>query len=489
MRRYEMRDLAAAPRFANPALGVGKPAMVSTRPALCDLTVLDTADHRLLRAGIVLAHRSMDQEGSWLLAAPCWSPQLPAEHVEEMTSGEVPAGIRAVLAPLLRDAPLAPVGTQHRARVTYLIRTTDRQPLGSVIDDHVTVRRGGRVLTQYREVGIDTGTMSRGQVDWLDEVLRGVDAVRVDRQQPLPERLRILLEGDAAGGIDLAAVGAVDTDASLAQVVGHSIGRGAHLVLLADLDVRSGRTRKVQPLVRALRRFAAEIPVVAPVLPQGHIDELAQELQWAADELDGTFGADQEALLTSARYLGIFERIGALRTPTLVEGVGAGSAREEIGSMVAAAVETMLRTGRVAPHTLDDSGWKSAAVAADRLVTTAELAALLAPKQARKLRNRARELYEGLVGCDNEELEALRSSLGGSSAAQAFGIGRRYAGLADTQSEARTEFTEHWPKDSRRLHRAAHELLERLGIDGPGSVDADPEPGREPAEGATGTDG
>lgn len=485
VRRYEMRDLAAAPRFANPDLGLGNPAVVSTRPALCDMTVLDTVDHRLLRAGIVLAHRSMDEEGSWLLAAPSWSPQLPVEHVEAMTSGDVPDGIRAVLAPLLRDSPLAPVGTQRRARVTYLIRTTDRQPLGSVIDDHVTVRRGGQVLTQYREVSIDTGTMSRGQVDWLDEVLRGVEGLRVDRHLPLPARLRILPEGDASGEIDLAAVEAVDTDASMAEIVGHFIGQGAHDVLLADLDVRSGRTRKVQPLVRALRSLAAEIPVVAPVLPQGHIDELAQELQWAADELDGTFGADQEALLTSDRYLGIFERISGLRTPTLAEGVGVGSAREEIGAMVSAAVDAMLRAGRVAPHTLDDSGWKSAAGAAERLVATAELAALLAPKQAKKLRNRAGELYDGLVACDNEELEALRSSLGGSSAAEAFGIGRRYAGLADTRSEARTEFTEHWPKDSRRLHRAALELLERLGIDGPGSAGGDP----EPAEEAAGTDG
>lgn len=478
VRRYEMRDLAAAPRFANPDLGLGNPAVVSTRPSLCDLTVLDAADRRLLRSGIVLAHRSMDEEGAWLLAAPSWSPQLPAEHVEAMTTGEVPDTMRAVLAPLLRGAPLAPVGTQHRARITYVVRTTAREPVGSVIDDRVTIRREGQVLTQYREVSIDTGTMSAAQVEWLDEVLRGVDGLRVDRHLPLPARLRILADVDSEVGQagDLYAQGPIDTDASMAEIVGHFIAQGAHDVLLADLNVRAGRTRKVQPLVRALRRFAAEVPVVAPVLAQGRIEELATELQWAADELDGAFGADQTALLNGDRYLGIYERISALRSPSLAEGVGAGSAREEIGGMVAEAVDAMLRAGRVAPHTLDDSGWKTATVAAERLVATAELAALLAPKQAKKLRGRARDLYDGLVTCDNEELESLRASLGSSSAEEAFGIGRRYAGLAGTQADARAEFTEHWPKDSRRLHKAARELLERLGIDGPRPSEAEGEP-------------
>lgn len=477
VRRYEMRDLAAAPRFANPDLGLGNPAVVSTRPSLCDLTVLDAADRRLLRSGIVLAHRSMDEEGAWLLAAPSWSPPLPAEHVEAMTTGEVPDTIRAVLAPLLRGAPLAPVGTQHRARVTYVIRTTDREPLGSVIDDHVTIRREGQVLTQYREVTIDTGSMSAAQADWLDEVLRGVEGIRVDRHLPLPARLRILADvgGEVGEAADLYAVGPVDTDASMAEIVGHFIAQGARDVLLADLNVRAGRTRKVQPLVRALRRFAAEVSVVAPVLPHGRIVELAGELQWAADELDGAFGAGQTALLNGSRYLGIYERISALRPPALAEGVGAGPAREEIGGMVASAVDAMLRAGRVAPHTLDDSGWKTAAMAAERLVATAELAALLAPKQAKKLRGRARDLYDGLVTCDNEELESLRASLGSSSAEEAFGIGRRYAGLAGTQADARAEFTEHWPKDSRRLHKVASELLERLGIDGPRTSEAEGE--------------
>ncbi|WP_139283106.1 hypothetical protein [Raineyella antarctica] len=486
VRRYEMRDLAAAPRFANPDLGLGNPAMVSTRPALSDLTILDTADHRLLRAGIVLAHRSMDGEGAWLLAAPTWSPQLPAEHVEAMTSGDVPEAIQAVLAPLLRGAPLAPVGTQRRSRVTYLVRTTDRVPLGSVVDDHVTIRRDGEVLTQYREVCVDTGTMSRTQVEWVDEVLRGAEGIRVDRQLPLASRLRILTNDDAfTGAIDLSVTGPVDTDASMAEIVGHFISQGAHEVLLADLNVRSGRTRKVQPLVRALRRFASEVPVVAPVLPHGHIDELARELLWAADELDGAFGADQEELLTGDRYLGIFERISKLRTPTLAQGIGTGSAREEIGGMVAEALDAMLRAGRAAPHTLDDTGWKTAAAAAERLVVTAELAALLAPKQARKLRNRASELFDGLVACDNDELQALRASLGSSSPEEAFGIGRRYAGLADTRAEARTEFTEHWPKDRRKVYKAARELLERLGIDG---LETTEDPESAPA-GDTRTDG
>lgn len=481
MRRYEMRDLAAAPRFANPDLGLGNPAMVSTRPALADLTVLDSGDHRLLRAGIVLAHRSMDGEGAWLLVATSWSPHLPAEHLEAMTSGEVPAGVADMVAPLLRRAALAPVGTLHRTRATYLIRGTDRTALGSVIDDHYTVRREGQVLTQYREVSIDTGSMTETQVDWLDQVLREVEGLPVERHLPLPARLGVLATGEDPGGIDLAGHGALDTDASLAEVVDHVVAQALHEVLLADLDIRSGRTRKVQPLVRALRRFAEQLPVVAPVLPDGQVDDLVAELAWAADALDGAFGADQAAVLGANRYLDLYERAGALRTPALADGIGDGPARREVGAMVAAAAAAVLLAGAEAPDAPDDSGWRAAAAATERLVTTAELAALLAPKQARRLRGRARDLHEALLGCDTEELAALRATLAGASVAEAFGIGRRYAGIAGSQDRAREEFLEDWPKDSRKLQRATADLLDRLGV-----ASADPSAPAAPEQDADG---
>lgn len=473
VRRYEMRDLAAAPRFANPDLDLGNPAMVSTKPAVCDLTVLDTADRRLLRAGIVLAHRSTDGVGEWLMAAPAWAPQLPAEYVEPMTSGEVPERIRVLLAPFLRQASLAPVGTQHRTRTTYLIRTSVREPLGSVIDDVFTVRRDGTLVTRYREVDVDTGAMSRDQLDWLDDALHSVEAVRVERHLSLPARFRVLIEEpagedpDAVRPVAPVSGGSVGTDASMAEIVGHFVGEEAHQVLLADLNVRSGRTRKVQPLVRGLRTFAAELPVLAPVLPVGQLDDLVAALGAAADRLDGAFGVDQQTLLNGDDYLGIYERIDALRTPPLADGIGLRPAREEIGQMVEAATQLMLLSGEAAPHAADDSGWHAAAVAADRLVATAELASLLAPKQAKRLRDRARDLYDELVGCDNEELEALRSSLEGASVEEAFGIGRQYADLAESRSVARADFVEHWDKGGRKLRRAGLELLTRLGIAGP----------------------
>ncbi|QGF23906.1 hypothetical protein [Raineyella fluvialis] len=473
MRHYEMRDLAAAPRFANPDLDLGNPAMVSTRPAQCDLTVLDTPDRRLLRAEIVLAHRSTEGEGQWLMAAPSWVPQLPAERLEEMTSGQVPDHILTLLAPFLRHAPLVPVGTQHRSRTTYLIRTTARETLGSVVDDVYTVRREGALVTRYREVDVDTGTMTREQIDWLDEALHSVEAVRVDRHLSLPARFRVLIadhgndESQTAQQVDLSSVvGSVDIDASMAQIISHFVGEGVRQVLLADLNVRSGRTRKVQPLVRGLRTFVAELPVIAPVLPPGHLDELVAELGAAADRLDGAFGADQDAVLNGDDYLGIYERVSALRDPTLTVGVGNHPARDEIGEMVAAATGAMLVAGGTAPDAADDSGWHTAALAADRLVATAELASLLAPKQAKKLRDRARNIYDDLIRCDNEELEALRASLGGSSVEDAFGIGRQYATLAESRSAAREEFVEHWPKDARHLRKAGSELLARLGADG-----------------------
>ena len=43
----------------------------------CKVTLLDSPDHRLLRSGIVVAHRVVDGLGEWYMDAPEWSPWLP----------------------------------------------------------------------------------------------------------------------------------------------------------------------------------------------------------------------------------------------------------------------------------------------------------------------------------------------------------------------------------------------------------------------------
>lgn len=461
MRRYEMRDLAAAPRFANPGLELGNPAVVGVRPTLADLTVLDTADRRLLRAGVVLAHRFMDGEGEWVLSAPDWSPQLPEHRAEPMTAGQVPDHVHYLLAPFVRGADLAPVGTVRRSRRTYVLRTTAREAVGSVFDDHFTVRRDGQVITQYREVGLDTGSMSKAQVGWLHEVLVGAQAVRVPGPIPLPARLAILADGgEAATGADV--VDHDDSEETLRDLVATFLGREARHVLKADLNIRAGRTRKVQPLVRALRRFATDVTVVAPVLDGDALDLLVEDAGWAAEEINGVFGDQLHDVVQGERYLGMFERLAELQDPPLVPGLGQGAARQEIGQMVADAVDGLLEAGEAAPDADDDSGWGRATQAAERVLAGAEVAALVAPKPAKRLRTRACRLLDGLAACDSEELSALRAELEGAAPERAFALGREYAVLADSQSEARAEYVEGWPKEARKLRAASEDLFDKL---------------------------
>jgi hypothetical protein len=41
------------------------------------VTLLDAPDHRLIRSGVLLAHRVLDGRGEWYITAPDWQPLLP----------------------------------------------------------------------------------------------------------------------------------------------------------------------------------------------------------------------------------------------------------------------------------------------------------------------------------------------------------------------------------------------------------------------------
>ncbi|HEU4908789.1 MAG TPA: hypothetical protein VFT17_07995, partial [Propionibacteriaceae bacterium] len=71
-RCYDMPYSAAAPRMINPDLGLHHlVARVGHNAAYeISVTLLDAPDHRLIRSGVLLAHRVLDGRGEWYITAP-----------------------------------------------------------------------------------------------------------------------------------------------------------------------------------------------------------------------------------------------------------------------------------------------------------------------------------------------------------------------------------------------------------------------------------
>ena len=85
-RYYDMPYSAATPRLINPDLGLHHLVARAGHNAAYEIsvTLLDAPDHRLIRSGVLLAHRVLDGRGEWYITAPDWQPLLPEDRIELM---------------------------------------------------------------------------------------------------------------------------------------------------------------------------------------------------------------------------------------------------------------------------------------------------------------------------------------------------------------------------------------------------------------------
>jgi len=112
---FDMPYSAPAPRLISPELGLHNLVVRAGHNAgyTIDVTLLDAPDHRLVRSGVLLAHRVIDGRGEWYLGAPAWAPLLPEERIEPMSHGDLPEDFADLVRPFRRRATLGPVAPPH----------------------------------------------------------------------------------------------------------------------------------------------------------------------------------------------------------------------------------------------------------------------------------------------------------------------------------------------------------------------------------------
>src|SRR4029450_5290761 len=192
-RYYDMPYSAAAPRLINPDLGLHHlVARVGHNAAYeISVTLLDAPDHRLIRSGVLLAHRVLDGRGEWYITAPDWQPLLPQDRIELMGHADLPDELADMIRPLRRRATLGPVAALACDRREFALRDNQESTLALLRDDRVTVRRGGLTTARYREVLITPvgPGLNDEQLAWLERSLVQVGATQVPRFPRLGCRL------------------------------------------------------------------------------------------------------------------------------------------------------------------------------------------------------------------------------------------------------------------------------------------------------------
>jgi hypothetical protein len=445
---------AVAPRLVNPGLGLHNLVARAGHNAAyeIDVTLLDAPDHRLIRSGVLLAHRVLDGRGEWFLTAPDWQPLLPKDRIEPMGHADLPEELADLIRPLRRRAPLGPVAALRCDRREFALRNDAGSTLALLRDDKVTVRRGGLTTARYREVMITPvgPGLTEDQTAFIDRALLGVGSTHVARFPRLVTRLG----APATGATDIPSAEDFDPTGSFKKFLSQLLGLRLRRIVEADLAVRGGDVRASGALLEQVQALVAELAGLALVLDVEWRSDLADELDW----LVGNGGAAQERLptrLRSERYLALIDRlVAAARAPKVGE-LGAEPASQVLTTLLGTAVGQVGAAVGALQDQEPGPAWEAVAAALARLDAATTLAQHLLPEAAATLESRLAGPRALLADVRNQPLteEDARSGAAGLPPEEAFTAGRAFEQQWATSTQARASFVQAWAKVERKLAR------------------------------------
>lgn len=431
--RFDMDFFAPSPALTSAAVGIDRVAYRSPAPVHRHITVFDAADERLLRAGVVVAHRIVSGVGEWYLSAPTWVPRLPAERVEPLdASAGLPDSFARLIRPVARRAPLGPVAALECDKQQFVLRAGDGSPLGTIVDERVTVRRGETPTRQYREVVVTPGpAMTSQQGEHITSSMRDVGAAQVDVFPTLQQRL-----GPPATGLtDFPTPQTLRRDATMEELV--SAVFAADLWAITELLLDAERDRRphvaslnaqLQSVQRDLRGLAYALEPswregVEALLTGVPLERLADATNVALDV--------SEALVCEVRAPKLGDVAGEVAAPLLLE-------RAQQAALIMSERCSALTTGSA------EEDWEAALGSAEMLAVSSSVAGPVLGKPLRRIARRLQTVTEHLRSC-TDDWSASDSDLEGLTAEEAFDLGRRVErGRASTVAE-RARFVALWP--------------------------------------------
>ncbi|MGI3786305.1 MAG: hypothetical protein ACRYG2_36640, partial [Janthinobacterium lividum] len=370
-RLYDMPFSSAEPRLVNGDVGLHNLVARGghNAPYTIDVTLLDAPDHRLIRSGVLLAHRVLDGRGEWFLTAPDWQPLLPKDRIELMGHADLPDDLASLIRPLRRRATLGPVAALNCDRREFALRDDAGTTLALLRDDKVTVRRGGLTTARYREVmltPIGPG-LSHDQRAFVDRAFRVVGANRVPRFPRLVTRLG----APATGASDIPAEEVLDGALPFRRFVGALVGNRLREIVRCDLALRGGDTEALPRLTAEAAALRGELSRLSPGLDPAWAEDLTDDLDWlvgvTGDPAAPSRPGAGPAPLRSERYLSVLERlVGAARSPRLVVD-GAEPTVEVLGRLLDVEIGRLREVADPLRADATDAAWDQVRRAVDRL--------------------------------------------------------------------------------------------------------------------------
>jgi hypothetical protein len=455
-RFYDLPYSAAAPRLINPDLGLHNLVARAGHNAAysIDVTLLDAPDHRLIRSGVLLAHRVLDGRGEWYLTAPDWQPLLPKDRIELMGHADLPEELADLLRPLRRRATLGPVAALTCDRREFALRDDAGTTLALLRDDKVTVRRGGLTTARYREVMITPvgPGVNDEQTAWLDRAFIQAGATYV----PKFPRLVTRLGAPATGPTDLPVPEPFDADAPFKKFVSQLLALRLRRIVEADLAVRGGDLAAIGRLADEAAQLRDELKGLSPVLDAEWVEDVYDELGWISLDSAPSDPDGRERLagrLRSERYLTVLERlVGAVRSPKLAD-VRAESAGVILSELVAGALDRLRRSADALSVDSPEEEWDEAWREIGRLQWVLDVAAQALPEDPVRIRERLTTAARLLTQVHDDRTSEATAMLmvADLTPELAFLAGRDFEREMDKARRSRRQFVREWAKITKKL--------------------------------------
>lgn len=431
----------------------GPPALVSesvgftkllSRPAgshRIEVNVLDSFDARLLRAGIVVAHRRLgDGQREWYISGPDW-PGIPDEASYSLDeTGELPETLQSKLNIFLRDESLGPIATFICERREYLLRGDDTD-LVAIRDDLITITRDGVELSHTREITMTPQTKLRSQQrDFILSAFEAVDATPLSGLPSLQQRI-----GPPATGLtSFRPPAGVHKDMTLEEFVSEVLLAHLYSLVLTELERDLAKQRQESD---ALRR---DLRGLATVLEPQWRDQLETDLGALSDAQP----EEREPVLLRV----VDALVGAVRAPQLGN-LSVDNARAALASRVEQSLLILFDRCRALEVAGTDDSWGAALRSATQLAATVQLLEPLFGKSARKLGkelDRVTQLLQSSVA-PPEDIELV-----GMTPAEAFQLGRDVEHAQWSVALARRQLIDTWPAHVAAGRKALKKMRKKL---------------------------
>jgi CHAD domain-containing protein len=245
----------------------------------------DTADLRLLGAGITLRRRRGGSDEGWHLKLPAGPDTRQELHRPLGRSRVVPAEFARLVRVYARTAPLGPVARIATVRRQRVLQDEAGNSLAEVADDTVSAQSMGEVttLSQWREIEVELTGGGRRLLKAADARLREAGL----RAPGYAAKLERALAGRQPG-----APPRPPADGPAGDVVLAYLGEQAAALKANDPRVRRDEPDSVHQMRVASRRLRSALQTFREVLPPPGTEHLRAELKWLGEVLGAARDAE-----------------------------------------------------------------------------------------------------------------------------------------------------------------------------------------------------